>query len=376
MKNIFLFTVLLSLISCSRVQNNPSVETGSQIEKVKLSDEQFKNSGIVLGELRVGKIHEVFKASGKIEVPPQNIVSISVPLGGYLKSTKLLPGMHVAKGETLAIIEDLAYVSLQQEYLNARATLSLLEEDYNRQKELNTSKASSEKTLQEASTRYVNQKVAVKALAEKLLLIGINPDKLNETNLSRSIPVCSPINGFVAKVNVNVGKYTNPSDVLFELVNPDDIHLALNVFEKDVDKLFIGQKLVAYSNNYPDRKFPCEVILVAKNFSDDKSVMVHCHFDKYHQDLIPGMFMNAELDIPDKQGLLMPSSAIVQSDGKSIVFYKTERNEFIPEEVNVLSTVKDTALISFATGFTTEGKQFVLKGSAGLMMKLKSSGEE
>jgi cobalt-zinc-cadmium efflux system membrane fusion protein len=64
--------------------------------------------------------------NGKIDVPPQNMVSISVPLGGYLKSTKLLEGMHISKGEVIAIMEDQQYIQLQQDYLTAKAHFSSL----------------------------------------------------------------------------------------------------------------------------------------------------------------------------------------------------------------------------------------------------------
>jgi cobalt-zinc-cadmium efflux system membrane fusion protein len=88
-------------------------------------------------------------------------------------------------------------------------------------------------------------------LEEKLRLIHINPNSLHENNISKSIRIYSPIDGFVSKVNVNIGKYVTPSDVLFELVNPADIHLNLKIFEKDLNKIFIGQNVVSYTNNNP-----------------------------------------------------------------------------------------------------------------------------
>jgi cobalt-zinc-cadmium efflux system membrane fusion protein len=135
------------------------------------------------------------------------MVSISVPLGGYLKSTKLLPGMKVKKGEVIANIEDQQYIQLQQDYLTAKSKLSYIEKEYQRQKELNQSKASSDKVFQETETTYQGQKILVKSLSEKLRLISINPDKLDENNLSRSINLYAPIDGFVSTVNVNIGKY-------------------------------------------------------------------------------------------------------------------------------------------------------------------------
>ena len=162
--------------------------------------------------------------------------------------------MKVKKGEIIATIEDQQYIQLQQEYLTIKSKLNYAENEYNRQKELNQSKASSDKVFQQTEMEYKTQKISLSALAEKLRLININPENLNESILSRSINVYSSIDGFVSKVNVNIGKYVNPSDVLFELINPEDIHLNLTVFEKDLDKLSIGQKLLAYNNNQPDKK--------------------------------------------------------------------------------------------------------------------------
>jgi cobalt-zinc-cadmium efflux system membrane fusion protein len=75
------------------------------------------------------------------------------------------------------------------------------------------------------------------SLSQQLRLININPESLKSGSITKSVPVYSSINGFVSKVNVNIGKYVNPSDVLFELINPDDIHLNLKVYEKDLQNL-------------------------------------------------------------------------------------------------------------------------------------------
>ena len=211
------------------------------------------------------EISSILKVNGKVDVPPQNMVSISVPLGGYLKTTQLLPGMHVNKGDVIAVMEDQQYIQLQQDYLTAKARIAFLENEYLRQKELNQSQASSDKVFQQAEADYRSQRILITALGEKLKLAGININKISETNISRSINIYSPINGYVSKVNVNIGKYVSSTEVLFELINPLDIHLALKVFEKNLDKLFIGQKLIAYTNNQPDKKYPCEILLIGKD---------------------------------------------------------------------------------------------------------------
>ncbi len=335
MKNIFLIIIVsLLLLSCgSKETEQKQTETANTETTIKLSDVQIKNSGIVLGKTEMRSISTVLKVNGKIDVPPQNMVSISVPLGGYLKSTKLLPGMKVKKGEVIANIEDQQYIQLQQDYLTAKSKLSYLEKEYQRQKELNQSKASSDKVFQETETTYQGQKILVKSLSEKLRLISINPDNLDENNLSRSINLYAPIDGFVSTVNVNIGKYVTPSDVLFELVNPSDIHLALTIFEKDINKLSIGQKLMAYTNNEPDKKHPCEILLIGQNLSAERSVEVHCHFNDYDKTLIPGMYMNADIEVKANDVIAVPTDAIVHFEGKDYVFVQDVANTFIMTEV-------------------------------------------
>ena len=375
MKNYILTIIIcLSLLSCSDTKQSET-ETTSNETAVALTDAQVKNAGITVATIEKQAIAHLLKVNGVIDVPPQNMVSISAPLGGYLKYTKLLPGMHINKGESIAVMEDPQYISLQQEYLTAKAKLSYVQNEYIRQESLNKSAAVSDKVFQEATMNYTSQKVLVKSLSEKLLLIGISQDNLNENTISRSIAIHSPIDGYVSKVNVNIGKYASPTDVLFELVNPQDIHLALDIFEKDIDDLQIGQKLLAYTNTQPDKKYPCEIILIGKDISETRSVEVHCHFDAYDKSLIPGMYMNAEIEVSSQNDFVISDESIVTYEGKHLVFYEKSKNNFEMVEVEMGNSENGITQITFKNNFNPEQKQFVIKGAYSVLMKSKNTEE-
>ncbi|CAN5166799.1 efflux RND transporter periplasmic adaptor subunit [soil metagenome] len=376
MKNYLAILLITLLCSCSGENKNEVQSEPLPDNRVKLTDAQFKNAGIATGKLEQRSISELLRVNGVIDVPPQNKVSISVPLGGYLKSTQLLPGMHVTKGQSIAIIEDQQYIQLQQDYLSTQARFTFAEGEYNRQKELNQSKAVSDKIFQQSETEYKTQKIALKSLAEKLRLIGINPDNLNENNLSRSINLYSPINGFVTDVNVNIGKYVSPTDVLFEIVDPTDIHLALSIFEKDINELKIGQKLVAFTNNDPDKKYNCEIILIGKDVSTDKSIEVHCHFEQYESKLIPGMFMNAEINIESDSALTLPNEAIVSYESKQYVFVSKGGNEYEMVQVQTGNSENGITAVILVDSGKYEGMDFVINGAYTLLMKLKNTNDE
>jgi len=378
MKQLIISIAVISMFSACGSKNTTEqkAETKADENVVTLTDAQLKNAGIQTGKLEPQSISSILKVNGLIDVPPQNMVSISVPLGGYLKSTKLLPGMYVKKGESIAIMEDQQYIQLQQDYLTAKAKLVFAKQEYERQKELNQSKAASDKVYQQSLADYTSLNILVKSLSEKLKLIGINPANRNAGNISKSVSISSPINGFVSKVNVNIGKYVNPADVLFEIVNPTDIHLALTIFEKDMNKLFIGQKLIAYTNTNPEKKYPCKIILIGKDFSNDRSVEVHCHFENYDKSLIPGMYMNAEIEVKSDSVFALSSDALVSYENKQYVFISKGGNQFEITEVKTGNSENGFTEIIVDTKQSVKYNALVTKGAYTLLMKMKNISDD
>lgn len=378
MKNLLIISAFLLITACGTKSPTDELKADADANvnqnTVSLTDAQFKSAGIVLGKLENKSIASVLKASGTIDVPPQNMLSISMPLGGYLKSTKLLPGMQVRKGETIAIMEDQQYIQLQQEYLTTKSKLVFSKAELERQRELNQSKASSDKIFQQAQMEYSTLSISLNSLAQKLRLININPNNITENNISRTVPLYSPIGGVVSKVNVNIGRFVNPSDILFEIIDPSDIHLNLKIFEKDLAKLSKGQKLMAYTNNQPDKKYPCEISLITGDLSEERTAEVHCHFENFDKSLVPGMYMNAEIEIKSHETFAIPEEAIVSFEGLDYVFVKKGGMEF---EMKAVETgVKENKYAEVINSAAFSDKEIVTKGAYTLLMTLKNKSEE
>ena len=372
MKNTLITLIgLFFLYSCGNTKTEIDPEATPAIENATtLTDAQIKNAGIVTGKIEEKEVSSTLKLNGKIDVPPQNLVSISVPMGGYLKHTKLLEGMYVTKGQVLCIVEDQQYIQLQEDYLLAKAKIGYAKSEFERQKELNRSKASSDKVYQQAQSEYNSLSVMVQSYGEKLKFAGINPNNVSTKNISKSINIYSPISGYVSKVNVNIGKYVNPSDVLFEIVNPSDIHLALTVFEKDIDKLAIGQSVVAYTNTNPEKKYYCKIILIGKDFSENRSTEMHCHFTNFDKALLPGMYINAEIELKSQQSNVLPSEAIVSYENKNYIFVAKEKKQFEMKEVT--TGISENGYVEIVNIEDLKNLTIVIKGSYSLLMKMKN----
>lgn len=374
--NVLLAIAILGLNACanSGEKNADTALIEEASAMVALDSSQTAYAKLSLVKFEQISITQIIKVNGKIDVPPQNMYSLSLPLGGYLKYTKLLPGMHFNKGEVIALIEDPKFIDLQQNYLSTLSKVALLKEEYERQLELNASKAVSDKVLHQTNAAYTSERVMLKSLSEQLRLIGIDATKLNETNISGTIPLRAPIDGFVGRVNVNTGKYVSPTEVLFELVNPEDIHLSLNVFEKDINALALGQKVTAYTNSNLDKRYTCEIILIGKEVLEDHSINVHCHFDSYDNKLVPGTFMNAEISQQKKEVWAIPLACVQQFEGKHYIFLK-EGEAFSMQEVKLgISNENKVEILEVPTSW--RDKEIAENGSYSLLMKLKNAAEE
>ena len=326
----FLFITSILFLQCNTHDKNTS-NTQAIIQnenEVFLNADQLKTTPIETSTLSELPISKTLKLNGKIDVPPQNLVSVSVPMGGYLKTSNLLPGMKVTKGEVIATIENPQFVQLQQDYLHAKSKYYFAKLDYERQYTLNQSQASSDKVMQQAQAEMNNQQISMNALAQQLQLININPANINANKIQKNVPVYSPVNGFVSAVHVNIGKYVNPSEVLFELVNPDDIHLNLKVYEKDVTMLKPGLRFTAYTNTNPEKKYVGELFLISKDVSPNGIVEVHCHFDNYDHNLVPGMYMNAEVDVNSSVSNALPEESILNYETNNYVFVETKEHTY------------------------------------------------
>ncbi len=372
----YTFIILIIFFTACSGPAAPVVEvTHEPPDHITLTEEQIQNAGIETGTIEKRNINSVLHVNGVADVPPQNIVSVSFPLGGYLKTMRLMPGMQVRKGETLAIIEDQAMIELQQDYLVNKARLEYAQQDFQRQEMLNKNNVSADKVYQESKATFTSLKITQSALEEKLKLIGIRPDLLTDQNISRSVPIQAPIHGFVSKVNVNIGKYVNPTDVLFELINPDDIHAALTVFEKDLANVKPGQKAMVTFADDPSTPYECSVLLVTKNIDDDRRALVHCHFGKRPQQLLPGMFLNASIQLSNHTVTAVPEDAVVRYGKDNYLLEATGSNSFSLLRVQTGNTTNGWLEVS-ADIPALEGKKIIVKNAYPVLSMMKNSGEE
>ena len=385
-RTLIIFSILIVFsLSC----NNGNKQTAENKEVSLLSEDivdlradQIKLANVELGFAELHSLGNELKVNGIVTVSPQNFATVCMPLGGFIKNTSLLPGIRVTKGQILAVIENQDFVDIQQNYLEAKNKLIFAEADFKRHTELFKDDVYSEQNVQQVTVEYKNIQAVVRSLEQKLLLIGINPVNLNENSISSSVNLVSPITGFLKAVNVNMGKYVSPTDVLFEIVNSEKLFLELTLFERDADKVASGQQVRFYINNETEGH-EAEISQTGKSVSNDKTFRVYASVSSSCKNLMPGMYVNAFIKESDNKVTVLPSEAVVSFDDKDYIFtYEKEKElagvpitEYRMVEVKKGVSGSGFIEIKLPAGFDIDSTKVVIKGAYKLLSAKKNSGE-
>lgn len=364
--------------SATETKHTPATDTlAATIEEVSLTADQYKVAAIELGKVEMRNLSSVIKVNGTIDVEPQSVVSISAPLGGFVKSAGLLPGQAVRKGQVMAVIENAEFINMQQDYLESKSRMTYLLQELKRQQELQKEEINSLKTLQQISSEYNTMVAKMAGLKQKLALIGINANNVQAGNISRTANLYSPISGYVTESNVNRGKYVQPSDVLFELTNKSDMHLALNVFEKDVRKINPGQPIRFALASETDYRREAKVFLIGKSTEEDGTVPVHAHLTISNDvALYPGMYVKAMIATRTEDVPSLPAEAIIQSEGKDFIFIQTDtaNDQTTFKMIPVVKGIEQEGFVAITlpTDFDITKTKVVIKGAYSILSAIKN----
>ena len=297
-------------------------EGGSE---VRLNKQQREALNIKLGGFQMRNLTTVVKVNGQLEVSPDNKAEITTLIGGNVKSIKVFHGDKVRKGQVLALLEHPDFISLQEQYAEYASSLEYLEQDYNRQKELFENNAGSSKDFQKSKADYFTAKARYQGLRARLLLLNLSPEEVQGGNISNTIQLVSPINGFVNEINVKIGSFVGPNDKLFEITDNSAIHADFMVYEKDVHLIEKGQTIHFTVANHPDEEFTATIFAIGKEFTaNTRAVHVHSNINESKEDLIPGMYITGHLHTDENFTQTLPDDAIVSEGTKSYIFILVE----------------------------------------------------
>ena len=376
-KGFLLGITLLINIACSNTKAEEQDKEAETItDVVTLSAEQIKNAKLTLGNFDQTTISDEVKANGMVDVPPMNMASVSIPISGYVKSTNILPGSAIRKGGVLATIYSMDYIQLQQDYLQAVSKLKYLELELDRQNTLSKEDVGAKKKLQQADSEVSSIKALTKALELKLEMIGCSVEKLKKGQILSVINITSPIDGYVKIANLSIGKNVAPTDVLFEIVGDAHKHIELKVFENDINKIKVGQKIMVENPKFSENPMTATVFLVGKNVeADTKTINIHGHIDDEAMEnkLTVGQYVNTKILTGKRIVNTLPESAVVLHGNGGFIFIKTKESTFQQIPVKIGITERGNIEVIPEKNI---GNQQVVKQGASILQAMLTGSEE
>lgn len=386
-KHIFfiLFSLILGLTACKKAaetsEDVPAEEkTDHEGEnRVSINAKQRETLGLQYTELKQRPLKRTLKANGMLDVPPQNMVTISAKFGGFVKSTDILPGSPVSRGQVLCTLEHPDFITMQQEYLENLGQLSFLEKEYKRQQKLADEQVNALKSLEKAEADYNVMLARTMGQAAKLKMLGVSIERLQKGEIQNSVSISSPISGFVMEMNANIGSHLSPSDKVFVLSDTRHLHAELSIFEGDLPQLQIGQQVKVWVSGETEPS-AAKVHLIGHAIGADRSAKVHVHFDQENPKWTPGTYLRAEIETTSTDGWAISQEAVLDFEGKSYVFVEVEQADDqhqIYEMMEIEVNAHSEGFVGLAGKLDNlKGKKIVGQGSYGLLSKLKNTEDE
>ncbi len=372
MKNIALICCLLVAISSCQKESKPDesaansdagVSDSTSINYITLTDAQYKAIGVQLGTVKTETVSTEIKVNGRVDLPPENRATVSLPVSGKIRYVKALPGQAVRKGELLATLESFEFIQLQQDYLQNTSQLTFLEKELERQRTLNAENVGARKNYEQAQANYESTKALTQSLTAKLRLLGLSTESLTKNGITSAARIVSPVNGFITVANINLGKEVAAGQELLEIIDKSHMHIELNVFEQDAAAIRKGQSVRILQPNTP----PLEayVYLVGRMFEGDaRTLNIHAHVkdEKREGELIPGAYVNAYIRTGDRQAITIPPDALVRKGEHGFIYIQKKKYEFRRIPVQIGATT-DSGDIEVRTPVDLRDKKLVVKGT-------------
>lgn len=295
---------------------------------VEISNQQAETIGLEMKPLEERNLGNNIKVTGVLELFPQDRANISPFVGGNVSSIKVIEGDQVRKGQVLGYLEHPDIISMEQEFQEKNDELVFLEQDFERKQTLYDKGVSSGKEFQRAQSKFRSTTSSVNALKSKLRLLGLNIDKIAKGQIFSSIPISTPINGFVDDVMVNLGDYVEPQTKMFTVSDNSKLHVDLKVYEKDISKVELGQQIFFTVASKPNEILKAKVHSIGKTFeTDPKALHIHADMDNKNGDLLPGMYVEGRIVQGKKKGYAVPEEAIIKEGEQSFIFILDEDEE-------------------------------------------------
>lgn len=313
-----------SFLSQSKAETSESENQEEEIDfqNIPLSEKQVKAVDLKMGEAQEREMDAMLYVNGSLVLRAQDMGNVSSLMGGIVKNVYVKEGQMVSRGQVVATIENTDVVTLQREYYTAYKESEMARLELDRQKTLASAGAGIKKTLQMSEKNYKVAQANLLGTGRQLQQMGISTKEVAKGKFTTVFPLRAPISGTVSDMQASLGSYADMQTPLMKIRNNHAVECDLNVFEKDIAKVKVGDQVLVSLTNQPGVNVSGRVYGMNQYLNKGtKSVAVHVKLDAKRGDkLFEGMYVSGQIATGRQLCMTLPDKAIVSADGKQYVF--------------------------------------------------------
>ena len=315
-------------------------ETSAAEQKVTLTADQLQRAGIkveLVGE-RAAPEMAAQMATGIVQVNAYHETPVISLVSGIVRSVRAELGQTVGRGQTLAIVSSNELAENESRYVTALAELDEHHKHHRRTEKLVAIGAASREELETATTKLKRAEAESANLRQKLLLLGLPPQRVNGLNtssqVSSEVGIPSPASGSITTRSVNPGEVIEANKELMRVTDLSSVWVVGQVYEKDLGRVVVGSGASVTSDAFPGRVFRGRVSYVDPRVDPaTRTAQLRIELANPGQALKIGMYVNvafatvggAENTVP-----VVPVVAVQNINNQQTVFVATnDPNVFV-----------------------------------------------
>jgi cobalt-zinc-cadmium efflux system membrane fusion protein len=331
---------------------------------VSLDDKALEAAHVTTAKVASARRRSQVTVTGIVDFVPSRVARIGPSIPGRVSQIVVAPGQDVGKGAVVAILESVDVGRARADLMSARSRLDMAEAEVAREERLVAGGASSERSLERAKTERSLAQTELRAAEARLSTLGAGGG-----GGATTVPLTSPLAGRVLEIKARIGQPVGPTDTLVVVGETREVWLAVDVYERDLAKVHVGDDVRVTTIAFPKRVFTGRVDNVGAVVDSERRV-VAARIVLANDDgaLRPGMTSTArilgELEGDGGTVLSVPRGAVQSIDGQPFVFVEKERGKYELRAIERGADLEDgvEVLRGLASGETiVDGGSFILK---------------
>ena len=372
----FFWGVLVSvaLLGCGNKKSGSEAgDSTGDSALVAISNRQFEAMQMEFGELQEAKFHESVKVNGHVISSVRGQAQVTSRIPGTIRIISRELGDFVSAGSVLCTVESNDFIVLQQDFATVSNQFNEAKKAYERLQTLYRDSIAARKDFIAAESAYNSLLAQYNGMKHRLSLLNVDPAQIEKGDFYRILEVRSPIDGYITQVNSMIGEYVTPEKMLMTIVNANQFYLQLDVYEKDIAQLAVGQNIRFYNSSNPSEKL-AEFILANQGIilkettiqsidPEKKTIVCTAQIESINSGFVNNMYVEAEVSVKEYTAKGIPGDALeALADGTYRIYLleKKSGDNIYLKSVSVTTGLTSNNMVEIKTPLPTQ--QVLVKG--------------